>query len=649
MLDVSLLYVEDDLFIRNMLVNILSKNVREIHTAENGLEGFMMYEKLRPDIVLTDIRMPIMDGLEMAAKIKALKKDAPIIVTTAYGDTENLLRAIDIGIDSYVLKPIDKNKLLRSFKRYADEIELTKRLQEQENATVTIQALLRAAIEQSPSGILVFDAPTGNIRIANAAALSIRGETNAKLTNISMIEQPEKWNFFHADGRRYKYYELPQSLAIMNGSTVKDVEMIIKRDSGEIRWVIASAAPVMDSKNNIVASILILQDITERRSLADQLHQAQKMEAVGQLTGGIAHDFNNILTAIIGYGSLTKNNLSPDDQNRLYLDQILNAAEKASVLTKSLLAFSRKQILSPKQVNLNDIILGTERLLSRLIGEDIQLRMDLHNEDIMVFVDPGQIEQVIMNLATNARDAMPEGGTLTVATSLSPIKERGFEGVKPDKIYALLRITDTGVGMDEMTLNRIFEPFFTTKEKGKGTGLGLAMVYGIIKQHNGYIFVSSYRTKGTDFRIYIPLVSKTFTEAKDNERDENDIPYGTETVLLAEDSEDVRAITKEILLNHGYKVIEAIDGEEAIIKFKANKEDIDLLLFDVIMPKKNGKDAYEQIRKLKPDIKAIFTSGYATEILSKRNMLEEGINFLPKPVSPNILLRKIREVLDRDK
>ncbi len=646
-LDISVLYVEDDLFIRKVMLNILSKNLREVYTAENGLEGLNLYKRLQPDIVLTDIRMPVMDGLEMASQIRSLNKTAPIIVTTAYGDTENLLRSIEIGIDSYVLKPIDKNKLLTVLRKYAEEIILRKKLREQEEATATTHALLMAAIEQSPSGILVFDAPTGNIRIANAVALAIRGETNAKLVDISMMQQPQHWGFCHPDGRPYEYYELPQSIAIMTGATIKDLEMLIKRDSGEVRWVLASASPVMDSKNNIVASILILQDITERRRLSEQLHQAQKMEAVGQLTGGIAHDFNNILTAIIGYGSLIRNNLGHDDTNRLYIDQVLKSAEKAADLTKNLLAFSRKQIISPKKTNLNETVASVQRLISRLIGEDIELNINLHSEDIPVFVDSGLIEQVLLNLAANARDAMPKGGKLEITTTVTTLNENGLVGKDDHRKYALIRVRDTGTGIEQKIIDKIFEPFFTTKEKGKGTGLGLAMAYGIIKQHNGYIFVSSEVGKGTEFRIYLPLFAKEFEgTAPTNKQGDSTAPKGTETVLLAEDSDDVRGITREILLSHGYKVIEAIDGEEAVEKFKQTPESIDLLLFDVIMPKKNGKEAYEEIKRLRPDVKVLFLSGYATDILSKRNMLGEGINFLPKPVTPPVLLKKVRDVLD---
>ncbi|MFQ3574764.1 MAG: response regulator [Thermodesulfovibrionales bacterium] len=646
-LDISVLYVEDDAFIRKMLVNILSGVVREIHTAENGFEGLKLYNNLNPDIVLTDIRMPVMDGLEMASQIKTINKDSRVIVTTAYGDTENLLRAIDIGIDSYVLKPIDKNKLIRVLKKYTDEIILTRRLLKQEDETASTKALLMAAIEQSPIGILVCDAPNGRIRIANASALAIRGATNAKLLDVDLYEQPKNWQFYHPDGTIYKYYELPIASTIMKGLTVKDVEMIIKRDNDEMRWVVASSAPVLDKRNNMVACIMLMDDVTERKRLSDQLHHAQKMEAVGQLTGGIAHDFNNILTAIMGYASLLRGNLEQDEINRGYIDQVMMAAEKASTLTRSLLAFSRKQLISPRNINVNDILSALQRLLTRLIGEDIELKIDLYDGELNIYADPIQIEQVIFNLVTNSRDAMPKGGMLRISTSISEGIEDMIDVQEKDcRQYALIRVTDTGHGIDEHILDKIFEPFFTTKEKGRGTGLGLSIVYGIVKQHKGHIFVSSTVGKGTEFRIYLPITP--IVKDNNNIAEEYAIneSKGTETILVVEDSDEVRTITTEILRSNGYAVIEAFDGQDAIEKFDKNKDKIDLIVMDLIMPRKSGKEAYDEIVKIKNDIKVVFASGYTGEVLEKIRLLKDKTSFIPKPISPKVLLKTIREVLN---
>jgi nitrogen-specific signal transduction histidine kinase len=390
-----------------------------------------------------------------------------------------------------------------------------------------------------------------------------------------------------------------------------------------------------------------MKDITERKRLEQQLLQAQKMEAIGQLAGGIAHDFNNILTAIIGFGTLLKIETSKDDLLRSYVTQILTSAERAANLTQALLAFSRRQIISPRPMNLNEIIQGVERLLSRLIGEDIELSTFLTDKELTVMADSGQIETVLMNLATNARDAMPDGGSLIIKTELTEINHEFIKayGYGRPGFYALILVEDTGHGMDEKTKERIFEPFFTTKEVGKGTGLGLSMVYGIIQQHDGYINVYSEPGKGSTFKIYLPLIKSKVEEAELVVHPV--LKRGTETVIVAEDDSQVRELIKEVLEGFGYKVMEAADGEDALKVFNENKDRIQLLILDVVMPKKNGKEVYDEIRKVRPDIKAIFTSGYNVDIIHQKGILEEGSDFISKPISPEELLRKVREILDK--
>jgi signal transduction histidine kinase/CheY-like chemotaxis protein len=418
------------------------------------------------------------------------------------------------------------------------------------------------------------------------------------------------------------------------------------------------------------------RDITEHRKLEEQLRQSQKMESVGTLAGGIAHDFNNILTAIIGYGNILKMKLEQDSALMLYTDQILASAERAANFTQCLLAFSRKQVINPKPVNLNEIVAGIEKLLLRIIGEDIELKVMLNplvNDnspspplilrggwgELRVMADAGQLEQVLMNLAANARDAMPGGGVLTIETGIEDldmdclkIYESASGGGKPG-MYAVITVTDTGHGMDENTRQKVFEPFFTTKEVGKGTGLGLSMVYGIIKQHNGYINCYSEPERGTAFKIYLPLIEKEEEEeeekAKAKAKEEKHITLsgGAETILLAEDEEKVRKLMKLVLEEAGYKIIEAVDGKEAIEKFSENKDSINLLLLDVIMPKIKGKGVYEEAKKIKPDIKVLFSSGYPSDFIHKKGILEEGLNFIAKPALPHKLLKMIREILNK--
>ncbi|WP_203473230.1 PAS domain-containing sensor histidine kinase [Dissulfurispira thermophila] len=415
-----------------------------------------------------------------------------------------------------------------------------------------------------------------------------------------------------------------------------------------------SLQPIKDASGKVEGLILALLDVTDRKHAEDesamlkmQLAQSQKMEAIGRLAGGIAHDFNNLLTAIIGYGSFLKTNMDKENPLIAYVEQILSSAEKAANLTQQLLTFSRKQIINPKPVNLNEIVKKIEGLLIRLIGEDIELKTKLADEELTVIADSGQIEQVLMNLATNARDAMRHGGTLIIETRLVELTKeyKKTHDVEAPGVYAMVSVSDTGAGMDEKTKERIFEPFFTTKEMGRGTGLGLAIVYGIIKQHNGYINVYSEPGKGTTFRIYIPIAKP---ELKESEPIALPVPTGgTETVLIAEDDAEVRKITREVLNNFGYKVIEAVNGVDAINKFRENKDKVQLLLFDVIMPLKTGMEAYEEIRKIKPGIKVLFTSGYPLDVIREKGILETGVSFISKPVLPDDLLRKVREVLDK--
>jgi nitrogen-specific signal transduction histidine kinase len=388
-------------------------------------------------------------------------------------------------------------------------------------------------------------------------------------------------------------------------------------------------------------------DISERKSLEQQLLHAQKMESIGQLAGGIAHDFNNILAAIVGFGSILQMKMQDDDPSREYVNQILTSAERAASLTQSLLAFSRKQVINPKDISLNESIRNVERFLARIIGEDIALTTALSTDMLTIYADVMQIEQVLMNLATNARDAMPTGGRLMIETGRvmlddAYVRTKGYGTPGP---YAVLNVSDTGAGMDEQTQEKIFDPFFTTKELGRGTGLGLAIAYGIVKQSNGFINVYSEPGKGTTFKIYFPIVS---SRAGEDWRPAVQQPLrrGTETILFAEDNETVRLLIRDVLQEFGYTVIEAADGEEALRKFREHRDRISLLILDVIMPNKNGREVFETARRINPDIKALFMSGYPADLIQKEGVLEQGLHFLSKPSSPQALLRKVRDMLD---
>lgn len=391
---------------------------------------------------------------------------------------------------------------------------------------------------------------------------------------------------------------------------------------------------------------VVIRDVTERKKLQEQLWQSQKIEAIGQLAGGVAHDFNNILTAIIGFANLAEMKLEKEDPSKQYLEQILVAANRAAHLTQGLLAFSRRQVLNPQPTDLSGIVSNVEKLLKRLISEEIELKISLAGHDLIVMADASQIDQVLMNLVTNARDAMPDGGSLTIDTGPFEmgddfIRTHGYGAVGR---YGMLAIKDTGAGMDEATTAHIFEPFFTTKEVGKGTGLGLAIVYGIIKQHNGFITVDSKPGRGTAFRIYLPLIHEEKVPLPVAEETRS-VTGGAETLLIVEDDPEVRNLTRTLLETYGYGVIEAVDGEDAVAKFAQHKDDIKLVIMDVVMPKMNGKEAFNEMCRILPGVKALFTSGYTPNVVHKKGVLMEGVNFIPKPSTPRDLLKKIREIL----
>lgn len=478
--------------------------------------------------------------------------------------------------------------------------------------------------------------PNGRFLQANPAMIKIYGYDSLDefmQINVSdLYQEPEDRKLFIEELAR-------------NGF-VRNRELPMKKKDGTPIWILCSANAMFDEHRKVKWTDGVNEDITERKQLEVQLRQAQKMEAIGTLAGGVAHDFNNILTAIIGYGNLLKMKIEGDQALIYYLDPILSSAEKAAQLTQSLLAFSRKQIISLRPVSLNEIVEGMGKLLLRVIGEDIELQLEQRDGRLMVLADRSQVEQVILNLVTNARDAMPQGGSLSIETdSIRLTRELlvKHEFMRPGD-YAVISVSDTGDGMDEETRGRIFEPFFSTKSVGKGTGLGLAIVYGIIKQHNGDISVYSEPGKGTTFKIYLPLAEEEALEGGVRSV-EAPVVGGTETILIGEDNDEVRRLAKDILAYGGYTVILARDGEEAIAKFRDHSGRIDLLVLDVVMPKKNGKEVYEEIRRLNPRIKVLFMSGYTANIIHKKGVLEEGLNFIPKPLSPDRLLRKVREVL----
>ncbi len=426
-------------------------------------------------------------------------------------------------------------------------------------------------------------------------------------------------------------------------------EYRFRRQNGQYRWTRVEIRLIRDDGGGrLPAAVGSWSDVTERKQIEEQLRQAQKMEAIGQLAGGVAHDFNNLLTIINGYSDIVQTQLPADSPVRASVREIGQAGERAASLTRQLLAFSRKQVLEPKVLNLNAIVTDTTKMLQRLIGEDVDLDAILGPGLGRVRADPGQIEQVLINLAVNARDAMPKGGKLTIETANVELDEtyaQAHADVRPGR-YVLLAMTDTGCGMDEATKARIFEPFFTTKGPGKGTGLGLAMVYGVVKQSEGHLAVYSEPEHGTTFKIYLPVIEKIPSSGK-SQPGLKLAQQGNETILLAEDEPAVRVLTRHVLQMHGYTVLEASQGENALRIAEACKDTIHLLVTDVVMPVMSGRQLAERLTAVRPGVKVLYLSGYTDDAVVRHGVLEAEAAFLQKPFTPAGLAQKVREVLDR--
>ena len=514
---------------------------------------------------------------------------------------------------------------------------LTVRLRDVTERQIAERGLLElAAIINSSEDAIVAESFDGEIKTWNEGAEKMYGYSKAEAIGrpADMLALPERVDEVAANIARAR-----------NGEGFR-LETQRMRKDGCVISVSLSVSPIKDSNGTVVGVSTIARDITDRKKLEEQLRQSQKMEAIGRLAGGIAHDFNNLLSIIVGYTYVLQSSLPPADTLHASADQVMHAAEKASALTRQLLAFSRRQMLQPEIIDLNEVIEGMAKMLPRLIGEDIDLRTVKSPNLKRVKADPSQIEQVVMNLVVNSRDAMPEGGKLTIETVdvfFGP-EDAAHHGVKPGG-YALLAVSDTGVGMDAQTRAHIFEPFFTTKEVGRGTGLGLATVYGIVSQSNGYIWVYSEPEKGTTFKIYFPATMESADAARISRHPQLTLT-GSESVLLVEDEEKLRELIEQVLTKQGYKVTTAATGDDALTAVEKHVGHIDLLLTDVVMPRMGGQQLAEQLLPGHPEMSIIFMSGYTNNALMHSGSLESGTAFLQKPFTPDVLLRKVREALN---
>ena len=495
---------------------------------------------------------------------------------------------------------------------------------------------LAAAVEYAADGIMVTDAEWV-IQYVNPAFEKVTGYAKEEVLGRNPY-------ILAADGEDIRVY-LDIEDKIRSGSPWKG-RLKNKRKDGILIEQDTVVYPIQDPGGKIVNHVVASRDITREVQLEKQAQTAQHMEAVGTLAGGIAHDFNNALTGIIGFADLLRMRLGKEPKLQGDVDEILKCAERASTLTRQLLAFARRQVIEPVVLDLNTVVRDLSRLMKKVSGEQIEVRTRLTEGIPSIFADRGQLEQVLLNLCLNSRDAMPGGGEFLVSTDAVVWEEERVEdhAVMPAGQYVLLAVADNGTGMDDATRKHAFEPYFTTKAPGKGTGLGLSMVYGIVKQNGGFVFLDTRPGEGTTFRIYFPA-SEAVSEEEEEKR-EAAVKGGAETILLAEDEESIRNLAERSLRGYGYDILAARDGAEAVALFEAHPE-IAIAVLDVVMPRMGGKEALDAMRRLRPDLKALFTSGYSTDRIHESFVLLPGIEFLPKPYGPASLARRVREVLDK--
>jgi len=680
----TVLIVDDQEENRYLLESLLKGHGYAVQSAANGAEALEQLKSGVIDLIISDILMPVMDGFELCRKVKTDEafRHIPFIVYTAtYTGPKDEEFALKIGADRFIVKPCEPDVLMETvqgvaalskdckkpvqvqlqdeevFKLYNERLvrkleqkmleleEESKALRDAEHALRISERKYRRLHESMTDGFVYVDMQ-GHILETNESYRKMLGYPEEELTRLTYRDlTPEKWHAFEEG--------IVQEQVLLKGySDVYEKEY--RKKDGTIFPVELRTFLLCNDAGESEGMWAIVRDISERKkaeqtqkTLEAQLHQAQKLETVGRLAGGVAHDFNNMLAIIFIAVEMIRNALDEASPILTFVRDIDYAAKRARDITRQLLAFSRKQMISPRPCDMNELIADMEKSLARLIGEDIELRFVPQQDLGQVRIDPTQVDQILVNLAVNARDAMPQGGKLTIETANIDIGEefgREHVGFTPGR-YVRLVVSDTGCGMDKETLEHIFEPFYTTKEEGKGTGLGLATIYGIVKQNQGFIDVYSEVGFGTSFKIYLPRMADA-GESVVAEQDITVASTGRGSILIVEDDEVLCRSARTILESLGYVVTSAMTPSEALTIVKQRKDRIDLLITDVVMPGMSGVQLADQISSLHPAIKVLYMSGYTAEAIVHRGVLDEGIHFIQKPFRTGDLATKIRELLD---
>lgn len=665
----------------------------EVELAANAEQGLERLSLVEFDLVVSDIVMPGLSGFDFCRKVKAdpRRRDVPVVLLTSLSNPIDIIQGLDCGADNFLTKPYEPEHLIARVNRvlqnkpsqederfklgveilflgrkftitsdkeqilgllistFEDIVRTNRELEASQKALAAANAKIeryarqledrahtseekyRRLMEEAGDAILICDDANVLIEV-NRQASVLFGRPQSEIIGHEMVEfvQPS-----HADALRRL------SEALWRDGRISTDEVLVQRPDGTSVTVDGTASVVTLADRRF--GLAILRDVTERKRLEAQLQQAHKMEAVGQLAGGVAHDFNNLLTAILGYTDLLKIHFATNEAGFRDLEEIRKASERASGLTRQLLAFSRKQILQPTTLEVNALIQNVMSMLRRLIREDIELEARLQPVPT-IKADPGQVEQILVNLVVNASDAMPEGGRLIIETATADIAESHRPARIPPGTYLALAISDTGTGMTPEVQKNIFEPFFTTKTRTGGTGLGLATVYGIVRQSEGHISVDSQPGRGTTFTIYFPQTTDTApTRAT---RIVAEVRGGSETVLLVEDEMSVRLLTRVLLERSGYKVLDTGNSKQAVELADSCEGPIDLLITDVVMPGLSGREVFSQVAARRQNIKVLFMSGYTDDAIIRHGVLNAQTGFLQKPFTAEGLARKVREILD---
>jgi PAS domain S-box-containing protein len=610
------------------------------------------------DIILSDFALPQFDGLSALAMVQRVTPETPFILVSGTLGEEAAVESLRGGATDYVLKT-RLHRLPSAVQRAVEESHERARLRATENELERERRFLLALLDSLESGVVACD-ENGILTLFNRATRELHGLPEEPL-------HPEQWashySLMRPDGKTpLPHSEIPLFRALQ-GEHLNHEELTIARRDKSVRVVVASGQPIVDEHGTKLGAVVALRDITEQRSLERQLRQSQRMEAMGRLAAGIAHDFNNLLTVINGFCDLARSRHADEDPTAMDLDEIARAGERAADLTRQLLAFSRQQVLAPQLLDLNGIVGELEKMLKRLIGADIELIVRPAKSLDRIHADAGQMQQVLLNLVVNARDAMPQGGLITIETDMLEVDARGMNLAHsasgtaqpvpgplsrtpdvPAGLYVALTISDTGYGMDADTCSRIFEPFFTTKEPGRGTGLGLSTVHGIVSQSGGHVAVHSEVGMGARFRVYLPRVEAVVEPV----RPKVSAPTGGhETILAVDDDPVLLRLVSQILTLRGYSVLQAGSGQAALALLADPERKIDALVTDVVMPGLSGREVAERLVVLRPDLPILFMSGYLADNVGQLEaLMGPRVAFVQKPFTPEGLAGRLRDVLD---